>query len=81
MWKCPATPALPIMMKIAVREGAGWMFMLMDQYEHKVVRVVLQYLYGGVLDTEQMLAIEQLVQLRKMVAQYKMKKLISLAGE
>ena len=63
------------MMKIAVMEGAGWMFMLMDQYEHTVVRVVLQYLY------EQISAIEQLVQLRKMVAQYKMKKLISLAGE
>ena len=31
----------PIMMKIAVMEGAGWMFMLMDQYEHTVVRVVL----------------------------------------
>ena len=42
----------PIMMKTAVMEEAGWMFIVMDQYEHTVVRVVFQYLYGGVLDTE-----------------------------
>ena len=57
------------------------MFIVIDQYEHTGVRVVFQYLYGGVLDTEQISAIEQMVQLRKMVAQCKMKELISLAGE
>ena len=52
-----------IMMNTAVREGAGRIFMVMNQYKHTVVRVVLQYLYGGVLDSEQISAIEQLVQL------------------
>ena len=41
------------MMKTAVREGAGRMLMVMDQYEHTVVRVVLQYPVTGVLDSEQ----------------------------
>ena len=38
------------MKKTPVMEEAGWMFMVMDQYEHTVVRVVFQYQYGGVLE-------------------------------
>ena len=42
----------PIIKKTAVMEEAGWMFIVMDQYEHTVVMVVFQYLYGGALNTE-----------------------------
>ena len=75
------TVRCPIMLENVVREGSGQMFIVMDQYEHTVVKVLLQFLYGGVLNTEEISEREQLVQLRKMVAKFKMKKLDLLLSD
>ena len=36
------TVRCPVLMKAVVKEGVGEMFLVMDQYERTVVRVVLQ---------------------------------------
>jgi len=71
----------PNILKNVVKEGSGQSFVVMDQYEDTVVRVILTYLYGGSFDTQLITDKEQLTQLGKMVAEYKLEEFKAILGD
>ena len=75
------TVRCPNMLKNVVKEGSGQSFVVMDQYEETVVKVVMTYLYGGSFDTELISDRDQLAQLRKLVVEYKMEEFKAMIGD